>query len=80
MKLKVGLIGCGGIGAVHAECWLSLSDKVQLVAIADSSTSKAKKYAEKSGAKIYEDAFEMLEKEITLSSRIAYRKETVPRR
>lgn len=61
--LKVGLIGCGGIGAVHAECWLALSDTVQLVAIADVSTERVEKYAEKSGAKIYTDAFEMLEEE-----------------
>lgn len=61
--LKVGLIGCGGIGAVHAECWLTLKGTVQLAAIADVSTERAETYAAKSGAKVYTDAFEMLEKE-----------------
>ena len=27
--LKVGLIGCGGIGAVHASCWLAMDNLVQ---------------------------------------------------
>lgn len=63
MKLKVGLIGCGGIGAVHAECWLALSDKVQLTAIADVSLDRAREYAQKSDARVYDDGFKMLEKE-----------------
>ena len=43
--LRVGLIGCGGIGAVHMECWRSMPDEVQLVAIADTDVSKIEKYA-----------------------------------
>lgn len=61
--LKVGLIGCGGIGAVHAQCWLSMSDVVQLVAIADVSMERAQKYAEKCGATVYADGKELLESE-----------------
>lgn len=61
--LKVGLIGCGGIGAVHAQCWLSMGDEVQLVAIADVSTERAQKYAVKSGARIYADGKAMLDEE-----------------
>jgi len=30
--LRVGLIGCGGIGAVHAKCWLDMGEKAKLVA------------------------------------------------
>lgn len=61
--LKVGLIGCGGIGAVHAECWLTLSDKVRIVAVADTSPQKAQKYADQVGAKIYSDGMELLKNE-----------------
>lgn len=61
--LKVGLIGLGGIGAVHAECWLALSDKVRLVAVADTCQEKALKYADRTGARVYADGMELLEKE-----------------
>lgn len=61
--LKVGLIGCGGIGAMHAECWLSLADKVKLVAVADSCVEKANRYSERSGARVYADGMELLEME-----------------
>jgi len=61
--LKVGLIGCGGIGTMHAHCWTMLSDIAKLTAIADVNTDKAKLFADKCGAKVYEDAAEMLENE-----------------
>lgn len=61
--LKVGLIGCGGIGAVHAECWLMNSDVAKLVAVADVDEEKTGKYAERSGAKVYKDGFELLANE-----------------
>lgn len=61
--LKVGLIGCGGIGAVHAECWLILKDQVTLVAVADTCTEKAQKYADISGATVYADGMELLDRE-----------------
>ena len=61
--LKVGVIGVGGIGAVHAECWIALSDKVRLVAVADMCTEKTIKYADRIGARVYADGKELLEKE-----------------
>lgn len=61
--LKVGLIGCGGIGSVHATCWLSMRDKVQLSAIADVSTERTQRFADACGAKVYTDGFTMLEEE-----------------
>lgn len=61
--LKVGLIGCGGIGAVHAECWLMMSEQVQLVAIADMNTERASALAKKANAKVYANADEMLSAE-----------------
>ena len=61
--LRVGLIGCGGIGAVHAKAYNALKDKAVLVAIADFNQEKAKETAKESGASVYKDANEMLEKE-----------------
>lgn len=61
--LTVGLIGCGGMGAVHANCYLALKDKVKLVAISDLDESKTKKYVEATGAKYYENGKALLENE-----------------
>lgn len=61
--LKVGLVGCGGMGSVHAECWLALGAMVQLAAIADENPDRAKKFAGKAGAKIYTNAMELIENE-----------------
>ena len=32
---KAGLIGCGYMGTMHANCYKALGDKVQVVAVAD---------------------------------------------
>ena len=61
--IRVGLIGCGGIGAVHGNVWLLLKDKAELVAIADFNTVKAEELAAKCSARVYKDAVEMMEKE-----------------
>ena len=61
--LKVGLIGCGGIGAVHAKCWNLMGKNVCLTAIADLDIYKAEKCAEDSGARIYQDGFDLLMQE-----------------
>ena len=61
--LTVGLIGCGGMGSVHANCWLALSDSVKLVAIADTDSEKVKDFADKSGARIYSSGEELLANE-----------------
>lgn len=61
--IRVGLIGCGGIGAVHAECWLSMKERVQLVAVADKNEDRAKKYVDKSGGVAYRDGKELLDNE-----------------
>lgn len=44
--IKVGLIGCGGIGAVHAKSWFELKDRAKLQAVADFDTKKATEVAE----------------------------------
>ncbi len=59
--LKVGLIGCGGMGSIHAECWLALGDRVRLAAIADPCQEKVKKYAGRSAAQIYKTGSALLE-------------------
>lgn len=61
--LKVGLIGTGGIGRVHALSWKTMKDSVELVAIADVNTEQAQKVSEECGCKMYADGFEMLQKE-----------------
>lgn len=61
--LKIGLIGSGGIGSVHALCWKMMRDVTELVAIADVNVAQAQKAADGCGARVYADAFEMLEKE-----------------
>lgn len=61
--LTVGLIGCGGMGSMHANCYLALSDKVKLVAIADLDKAKADKFTAQSGAKYYENGKALLENE-----------------
>lgn len=61
--LKVGLIGCGGVGSIHAKCWTALGDCVQLTAIADADVDKAFKCAEPLDARVYKDGYEMLMQE-----------------
>ena len=60
--VKVGLIGCGGIGAVHAKSWFELKDRAKLQAVADFDTKKATEVAE-GKAKVYSDALKMLQEE-----------------
>lgn len=61
--LKVGLIGCGGMGSVHANGWIALKDRVQIVAIADPREEKAKAFAEQTGARLYPNGEALLEHE-----------------
>lgn len=63
MQLKVGLIGCGGVGAIHAQCWQALGEEVKLVAIADADRARAEKTAAAVGARVYEDGLQLLEQE-----------------
>ncbi len=58
--LKIGLIGCGFMGTMHANCYLALKD-VQITAVADIRRDKAEAVAVKSGAEIYSEGFELIE-------------------
>ncbi len=62
--LKVGLIGCGGMGSKHAKCYAVLPENARIVAVADADFKKAEKVCKLfEDAKIYSDGFEMIEKE-----------------
>lgn len=62
-KLKVGIIGTGGISRMHTESYQAL-DNVEIVACCDIDGEKVKAYAEKYGIpRYYTDCREMMEKE-----------------
>lgn len=56
--LKVGLIGCGFMGTMHANCYKAI-DGVEVTAVADIRREKAEELAD--GAKIYGDGKELIE-------------------
>lgn len=58
--LKVGLIGCGGMGTMHANCYKNL-EGVELVALADMIPEKAQALAVGTNAQIYTSGKELLE-------------------
>ncbi len=59
--LKVGLIGCGFMGAMHANCYKNIAG-VELVAFADLRKEKAEELAKGTNAVIYGDGKELIEK------------------
>lgn len=58
--LKIGLIGCGFMGAMHAQCYRYI-DGAELVAVADIRKEKAEELAAGTQAKIYADGMELIE-------------------
>ena len=63
-KLRVGIIGTGGISNSHMSGYKSLPDEVEVVAVCDINEPKVKAYAEKYGVPVYyTDYNEMLAKE-----------------
>ncbi len=60
--LNVAIIGSGYIGSLHAQM-VNLSEKVNLVAIAERNEEVGKKVAKEHGCKWYADARELLESE-----------------
>jgi len=61
-KLKVGMIGCGGIAKVHAR-GLNTIGEVKMEAFADIVEDNAKAFAAQYGGRVYTDWNEMLDKE-----------------
>ncbi len=58
--LKVGLIGCGFMGTMHANCYKNI-DGVELAALADVRREKAEELGAGTCAKIYGDGKELIE-------------------
>ncbi len=58
--LRVGLIGCGFMGAMHANCYKNI-EGVEIVALADIRAEKAAALAEGTSAKLYGDGMELIE-------------------
>lgn len=58
-KLRVGLIGCGGISGAHLP-HLSTSSDVELVAFCDVVVERAQKKADEFGGQVFDDAEKML--------------------
>ena len=57
--IKVGLIGCGFMGTMHANCYKNI-DGVELVAFADVRREMADKLAEGTNAAIYADGYDLI--------------------
>ncbi len=60
--LRIGLVGCGDIAKVHANAWLTLAQKAEIVAVSDVIESSASAMASRVGnAKIYRDFQRLVE-------------------
>ncbi|HID55643.1 TPA: gfo/Idh/MocA family oxidoreductase [Candidatus Poribacteria bacterium] len=59
--IKVGILGAGTMGSMHASCYSQIPD-VKVVAIADKRRDIAQKVAEPLGAEVFEEAEELIEK------------------
>ena len=57
--LRVGLIGCGFMGAMHANCYKNIED-VELVALADLRPEKAEELAKGTNAMIFGDGKDLI--------------------
>ena len=57
--LKVGLIGCGFMGAMHANCYKNI-EGVEVVAFADIRSEKAEELAKGTNAALYGDGKELI--------------------
>lgn len=57
--IKVGLIGCGFMGTMHANCYKNLAG-VEIVALADIRTEKAQELAQGTNAVIYGDGKDLI--------------------
>ncbi|MBR4279362.1 MAG: Gfo/Idh/MocA family oxidoreductase, partial [Clostridia bacterium] len=63
-KLRIAIIGTGGISNVHTGGYKAIPDKCEIVAVCDLDGEKAKKYAEANGVPAYYTDFnEMFAKE-----------------
>ena len=65
-RLRVGLLGCGGIGARHATAAGVLKDEMQLVACCGRSENKVREFAVRFRAEPFTDLQRMLDSQIDL--------------
>jgi predicted dehydrogenase len=65
-RLRVGLLGCGGIGARHAAAVGALKDEMQLVACCGRNESKVREFTARFGAEPFTDLRRMLDSQIDL--------------
>lgn len=65
-RLRVGLLGCGGIGARHAAAVGVLKDEMQLVACCGRDENKVREFAARFGAGSFADLRRMLDSQIDL--------------
>ena len=57
--LKVGLIGCGFMGTMHANCYKNI-EGVEIAALADIRREKAEALAEGTNAVIFGDGYDLI--------------------
>ncbi len=65
-RLRVSLLGCGGIGARHAAAVGVLKDEMQLVACCGRNEAKVREFAARFGAESFTDLRRMLDSQIDL--------------
>jgi predicted dehydrogenase len=65
-RLRVGLLGCGGIAARHASAVGVLKDEMQLVACCGRTESKVREFAARFSAEAFTDLRRMLDSQIDL--------------
>ncbi len=58
--LKIGLIGCGGMGTMHSSCYQELKDYATIVAVTDVNPDTAKTIADRFGAAIFATADDLI--------------------
>ena len=62
-KVRVGLVGLGFSGSLHADAYAAIKDKAELVAVCDTDKERAEMMACCYGAKAYTDFKKMLQEE-----------------
>lgn len=59
--VRLGLLGAGGVAALHAQAALSMPDEVRVEAVCDVDQARAAELAARSGARAYTDHLGMLD-------------------
>ena len=68
MSLKIGIVGLGSIGNLHAKAYRAMEDKTEIVAVCDIIPERADKAAADYGAKAFYSVREMLDSGIELDA------------